>query len=269
MKPAAKTSPLKKRKVSHLTTKSVRKKDLDDAPRQIALLEQDLWRIAFSRPSRIPFLVVLVNEQLASNSSFQDIDMVSTLLAKAEQQAEKANKNGRSKAIFDETIASLSQKLWEIDRDRDLIELVKQEAIRTNTKNGAIPQTVHLPYHIAIKEAAHKVQSARHLFLQDNQGLVVRVARQYDENRTNMQLNDLIQEGNLGLIKGLDRFDYRKGNKFSTYAIWWIQSAIGRALTYRGYTVRIPASAIRKYVSLKKTEKDFTRKTGRQATIEE
>jgi RNA polymerase sigma factor (sigma-70 family) len=89
-------------------------------------------------------------------------------------------------------------------------------------------------------EAALAVAAdARRVFIQSNLRLVVAVARRYESS--GLALLDLIQEGNLGLMRAVEKFDYRRGFKFSTYATWWIRQAIGRAIADNSRTIRVPA----------------------------
>ncbi|MCI0424513.1 MAG: RNA polymerase sigma factor, partial [Actinobacteria bacterium] len=118
-----------------------------------------------------------------------------------------------------------------------------------------------LTHEVRIGEAAH------HQLVQSNLRLVVAIARRYVGR--GMALLDLIQEGNVGLIRAVERFDYRRGFKFSTYATWWIRQSISRAIADQGRTIRMPIHVLDAVNKLTRSQRDLTQLLGRAPTIEE
>ena len=155
--------------------------------------------------------------------------------------------------------ACLPDKAREIDKHRTAIAQIAAEVKLPIAEFRRVVQTV--------QRGEREASRAKKEMVEANLRLVIAIAKKY-ANRS-PQFLDLIQEGNIGLMKAVDKFEYRRGYKFSTYATWWIRQAITRSIADQARTIRIPVHMIDAMRQLAQTSRQMRREIGREPTPEE
>jgi len=241
-----------------------------ESARKLEALEIALWaRVLSYAPVTEHALKVCERTLENSIAEFKTIRKHLVALKKRHSKAEQDR--------FERCVVKTSEKLRALDTDKRILDIVLDDIQKViHAQPGrVIDDVAHFntksrdfkKYLGDVGTAYSRAQSTKNEFVKANLRLVVSIARRFNYGR--MPLADLIQEGNIGLIKAVERYDYRRGYRFSTYASWWIRHAISRALADKGRAVRLPVHMIDAYHRVAKSKRELSAKLGRQPTSEE
>lgn len=235
------------------------------------------WQSVLSYPPALELVVRAVESEFAAlpeTVQLPEFDKLRKLVKVYRKNRSRFDR--ASAARWNDVTATLSQKLRTLDADRLFIEAVDYELARATHRDdddpdsgepGQVLSAGFRKYLSTVSHARERLTRVKNRFVAANLRLVVSIARRY--NRGKMALIDLIQEGNIGLIKAVERFDHSRGFRFSTYASWWIRHAISRALADKGRAVRIPVHMLDTYNRVQRVAAQIAVKLGREPTLEE
>ena len=169
--------------------------------------------------------------------------------------------------IFEEPDFALAQDTGNTDEIGDRVNDPVLAYLREIGTTGLLTREGEIDLAMRIERGQHETETAKRQLIEANLRLVVSIARRYI-NR-GLHLLDLIQEGNIGLIKAVDKFDYQRGYRFSTYATWWIRQGITRAIAEQARTIRIPGHMIDRIGKLARAQRQLRQELRRDPSVGE
>jgi RNA polymerase primary sigma factor len=237
---------------------------------RIANLRRTYWRAILSYPPFVEGICDLAAELLSGDEGRAEVF--------AEMKKTSRNLRDRDLLVHQKAFEAARERMVELMAeadvdgvvgDRVLADLGQVEAGNHEglTMKLKLPRKGSLPfmqYVSTVRQQHQALWTAKMEFVKANLRLVVTIARRFTHGR--MSLQDLIQEGNIGLMKAVDRFDHRRGFRFSTYGSWWIRHAISRSIADKGRAVRLPVHMIDAHNKVNRARREFEAIHGRRPT---
>jgi RNA polymerase primary sigma factor len=240
---------------------------------EIAERRTSAWKALLSYPPFVEALVEVIEPALVEAGLEPPREVLEHAARSSRAFRDRETKSNRE--TFAQAQDALAIALAALDLDGTVSDLISAdlEAIDANRREGVKLDVTFPPkgstpfarYLQRVRGANQALRFSKNKFVKANLRLVVTIARRFDHGL--MPLPDLVQEGNIGLMKAVDRFDGGRGYRFSTYATWWIRHAINRALANKGRTVRLPAHVSADLQRLRRIQRELEAKTGEKPDI--
>jgi RNA polymerase primary sigma factor len=240
----------------------------DKQKKEFNRLSDELVDITFNRKIINSFIEPIKNYYLQFKDLYEQQDRIFKFLETPTHEEykvlyEKVMEDDNFKRNLARNLFTTDAKIEQLIRNQ---EDILRKLRRLTIEAGMEFKDIERVYNIILK-GEEKADKAKAQLVEANLRLVVSISKKYT-NR-GLQFLDLIQEGNIGLMKAVDKFEYRRGYKFSTYATWWIRQAITRAIADQGRTIRIPVHMIETINKLARTSRQLIQELGREPTPEE
>jgi len=204
-------------------------------------------------------------EERTDEALLQSVDIIGDLMREVEASDRRITKYGSLKGLK-AAIREKKKKNTDTRKIEALAKEIEKTYKKVESEVGAKVDEIKSMWS-RIQKARMLIMTAKNELITRNLRLVVNIAKNYVGR--GLPLLDLIQEGNIGLMKAVDKFKYEKGFKFSTYATWWIRQAITRALIDQTKTIRVPVHMMEFYNRVTKASRELTQQLGREPTNEE
>ena len=246
-----------------------------EAAKEVERLEIGFWEALLGYAPALETVATTI-ERFVIEQPLPDLGTLRRLAKLAARSKPAGKLIRKDQDRWDAAATALSTTMRALDSDRIFVNesdrAVHRAAGEFAAERDLVADGVQLTaafrkYLQGVRRARDAQQASKNRFVAANLRLVVSIARRY--NRGRLPLIDLIQEGNIGLMKAVERFDHNRGYRFSTYASWWIRHAISRALADKGRAVRIPVHMLDTYNRVARATQAIATRTGAEPTPEE